>query len=469
MSDVQRVASSFRDPSGFLFRSSDGTLYRQINRVYEPHYRQLNESGLYQELIEHGLLVEHEEAPLDLRYSDDAAAVIRPRPIPFISHPYEWCFSQLYNAALLTLDIQQRALAKGMSLKDCSAYNVQFVGTHPVFIDTLSFEPFREGEPWIAYGQFCRHFLAPLALMAYRDAGLNSMLAQQLDGIPVELASRLLPLSTWAKLGLLFHVHLQGWIVTKYKRYELQEKSAPRAETTQTKSMTKTNMVALLDHLKSAVESLPAPHTDSLWSDYTATSTYSTAATQSKRQIVVEMIAHCAPKIVWDLGANTGAYSRLAADSGAYVVSVEGDPACVEANFRQCREKSTANVLPLRVDLANPSPTLGWAHEERNSLAERGPADLVLALALIHHLAIANNTPFDRVASFLRRLAPACIIEFVPKIDSQVQRLLASREDIFDNYTEQAFDEAFSKYFTVVDRQRIAETERILFLMRSTP
>ncbi len=192
------VAASFRDPSGFLF-SRNGALYRQINRVYADDYDHLISSGLYDQLVKSGLLIPHREVSEKPVYPELAVKVIQPELVPFISYPYEWSFSQLKDAALATLAIQKRSIKAGMSLKDASAYNIQFINGKPTLIDTLSFEIYKEGKPWDAYRQFCQHFLAPLALMARVDVRLGQLLRVFIDGIPLDLASRLLPASTRAK------------------------------------------------------------------------------------------------------------------------------------------------------------------------------------------------------------------------------------------------------------------------------
>ena len=183
MSSRGSLSSSFRDPSGFLF-VEDGSLYRQVNQVYRENYDHLIESGLYDALVSKGLLIPHKEASSDLARTDDAYKVLKPQPVPFISYPYEWCFSQLKDAALLTLQVQKTAIDFGATLKDASAYNVQFVGPKPVLIDTLSFEKYTEGQAWVPYRQFCQHFLAPLALMSCTDVRLSQLSRTYIDGVP---------------------------------------------------------------------------------------------------------------------------------------------------------------------------------------------------------------------------------------------------------------------------------------------
>lgn len=452
--------ASFRDPNGFVFRGGDGQLYRQVNHPAEADYRLLMDSGLYKELVSAGLLIEHDEAPLDQRLTDAASRVLRPRPVEFISYPYEWSFSQLQDAARLTLDIQRRALARGLVLKDASAYNVQFEGSQPVFIDTLSFEKYEEGSPWVAYGQFCRHFLAPLALMANTDVRLNRLLALYLDGVPLDLAARLLPWRSRFRPGLLMHLHLHAGSLKKHA-----DTSGPESATAARQPrLSKFGLQGLLDSLVRMVDKLSWTPAGTEWADYTTSHGYTATAYHHKHELVKGYLERVRPATVWDLGANVGEFSRLARDAGARTIAFDIDPACVEMNFRRCRQEKDRRLLPLCMDLTNPSPGLGWAHRERASLQERGPADLVMALALVHHLAIGNNLPFGHIADYFHRLGRYLIIELVPKDDPQVRRLLRSRRDIFTDYGAESFEAAFGRFFQRLDRQPIRDSGRVLYL-----
>lgn len=464
MADPYPLASSFRDPSGFLFRLDD-CLYRQVNRSYAENYDRLIESGLYRALSEAGRLVAHEEVAEDAHAPEPERAykVLRPELIPFISYPYEWSFSQLQDAALLTLEIQRRSLEAGMSLKDCSAYNVQFKDGRPIFIDTLSFEVYRQGEPWVAYRQFCQHFLAPLALMSRVDIRLSRLLRMYLDGIPLDLASRLLPRRTWLKLGLGIHIHLHAKSQSIFA--EKTEKPKRRA------AVSLNALRGLVDSLDSSVRKLKWRVGRTEWSDYYNELSYSGAEFDRKRKFVSEYLEQAKPSSVWDLGANTGRLSRLASERGIPTVAFDVDPACVEANRREVVRRGETRLLPLWLDLTNPSPGLGWAGAERMSLAERGPADLVMALALVHHLAIGNNVPLGDVAAYLSRLGRRLIIEFVPKSDPQVGRLLVVREDVFDTYTQADFETSFSRHFEIERSDSLQDGGRRLYMMkrRSSP
>ncbi len=453
----QLESGSFRDPGGFLFYRGD-ILYRQINADYRVHYDLLMESGLYQSLRDAGLLIAHQEVALRPARPESAYKIIQPEKIPFISYPYEWCFSQLKNAALATLAIQKRALRYGMSLKDASAYNIQFRNGRPVLIDTLSFEKYRQGEPWVAYRQFCQHFLAPLALMSHRDVRLSQLLRVHLDGIPLDLAASLLPFRTRFQLALGSHIHLHA---TTQRHFAKRAPARPRRS-----SLSLLSFLSLIDSLESAVNRLQWQPRGTEWSDYYDETNYSEAAFEEKQRLVGEWLNQINPRRVWDLGANQGVFSRLASGRGIEIIALDSDPAAVEKNYLTCLAKQETALLPLWLDLTNPSSGIGWENRERLSLIGRGPADLVLALALIHHLAISNNLPLRKIAEFLSRIGPSLILEFVPKNDSQVQKLLATRDDIFSEYTQEALEAEFGQYFTILASRPLGGSERTLYLMK---
>ncbi len=456
MGSSVRSGASFRDPSGFLF-VRDGTLFRQVNQSYRATFDQLEQSGLYAELVEAGLLIPHALADVAPAEPKAAALVLRPDPVAFISYPYEWSFSQLQDAALATLDIQQQALARGLSLKDASAYNIQFHRGRPVLIDTLSFEVYREGDPWVAYRQFCQHFLAPLALMSRRDIRLGQLLRLSIDGVSLDLAVRLLPWKARLNFGLLTHLYLHA---ASQRRFAGAEVRTARG----TRRVSRTGFLGLIDNLRRTVAGLRWDPGRTDWAEYETMHNYSPAALEAKRRLVAEYLERARPSSLWDLGANTGAFSRLASERGIATISFDVDPSAVETNYRSLRASGEANLLPLLIDLTNPSPAQGWHHAERLSLQQRGPADAVMALALVHHLAIGNNVPLPQVASFLADLGRWVIIEFVPKSDSQVKRLLAARDDIFSDYNVEGFERAFSGAFELRRHEPIAELERTLYL-----
>jgi hypothetical protein len=452
------LAASFRDPSGFLFTRA-GILYRQVNRAYAEDYSRLMESGLYEKLVRAGLLIPHAEVNVEPADPALAHKVIQPERVAFISYPYEWSFGMLKDAALATLTIQKRALKLGMSLKDASAYNIQFIHGKPVLIDTLSFETYREGQPWDAYRQFCQHFLAPLALISKRDARLGQLLRVHIDGIPLDLASNLLPFASRLNFGLLTHIHAHAAAQTKFS-----DSASRRVGESAKRQMGKNAFVGLIESLEGAVKKLDWKPAGTEWGNYYAITNYTDAAFEQKKKIIAEWLEQVKPASVWDLGANNGEFSRLASGRGVPTVAWDIDPSAVEQNYQKIKSEKEQNLLPLLLDLTNPSPALGWANEERESFGARGPAEMVFALALIHHLAIANNVPLSRLADFFAGISRWLVIEWVPKSDSQVQKLMRSRKDIFDGYTRAGFESAFEGRFHLLSAVEIPESERALYL-----
>jgi hypothetical protein len=453
-----RLNSSFRDPSGFLF-TQNGVVYRQVNQTYASEYNHLIESGLYESLIRDGLLIKHEEVKIEAPDLQNASKILMPEQLSFVSYPYEWCFSQLKDAALTTLTVQQRALDYGMSLKDSSGYNIQFLDGKPILIDTLSFAMYQEGLPWDAYRQFCQHFLAPLALMAIVDVRLSQMLRNYVDGIPLDLASQLLPWRTRLNPSLSMHIHIHASAQRRYADKKVEKSSVKR-------QMSKTQMLGLIDSLKSGVRKLDWHSSGTEWEDYYEKADHYTGeAVKHKREIVSGFLDHIQINRLWDLGANQGDYSRLASEQGIQTVAFDIDPGAVERNYIHVKETGETKLFPLILDLTNPSPSIGWNNQERMSLVERGPTDAVMALALIHHLAIGNNVPLFMIASLLHELGRWLIIEFVPKNDPQVEILLATREDIFFHYDESNFERIFGEKFNIVDSIQVRDTQRRIYLM----
>ena len=453
---IRDVPGSFRDPSGFMFYR-DGSFFRQINHVYKDNYDRLMNTGLYQSLVKENLLICHEEMDASYRETEKAYKIIKPIQIPFISYPYEWSFSQLKDAALATLKIQKQALDYGISLKDASAFNIQFLEGKPVFIDTLSFEKYKIGEPWVAYKQFCQHFLAPLSLMSFKDIRLSQLLRVFIDGLPLDLASSLLPWRTYLKYNLSLHIHLHAKSQNYYSNKTITSTKKP--------TISRNSFLGLIDSLETTIKNLKWQPKGTEWGDYYSDTNYSSSDFQRKKEIVDEFLNRANPEIVWDLGANTGVFSRVSSKQGKLTISFDIDPAAVEKNYLEAQKNNEEDILPLVLDLSNPSSGIGWNHTERMSLVCRAPADTVQALALIHHLAISNNLPLKKIASFFFDISNSLIIEFVPKTDSQVQRLLATREDIFVDYTQEAFESEFKAYFRIVDSKKISESERTIYFM----
>lgn len=453
------LESSFRDPNGFIF-TQNGVVYRQINHSYQADYTCLMASGLYAYLTEKRWLLAHETVEFDeilLPFSDVSNPVYKticPEQMSFISYPSSWSFGMLKDAALLTLKIQKAALKHGMILKDASAYNVQFRGSQPVFIDTLSFEKYHEGMSWAAYGQFCRHFLAPLALMKYTDISLNSLFITQLDGVSLPLAAKLLPFKTRLSLNLYLHIHLHANTQIKFQDKKVNTKA----------SLSLQKLNNLIQSLEDTIKSLDWKPQNTEWFDYYDKSV-SDAYYEHKSALIDAFLATIKPHTLLDLGANDGTFSKIAAKYAHEILSFDIDPACVELNYQRLKKEKNRQITPLIVNILNPEPSIGWNNTERPRLFERTNCDTIMALALIHHLCISNNTPLSKIAEFFSLYCQNLIIEFVPKSDEKVQILLQNRPDIFNDYTLEGFKTAFSTYFAIQKMIEIEPTHRVLFLM----
>lgn len=448
---------SFRDPAGIVFRLAD-KLYRQVNLCYREQYTALMVSGLYGELTERKLLITHREV-VENGFDNQSYLVLAPTLIPLVSYPYEWCFGQLKDAALVTLRIHRLALERGMILKDASAYNIQFINGNATHIDTLSFDFYRDGEPWVAYGQFCRHFLAPLFLMAYADIRLSQLLRVYIDGIPLDLASKLL--GGKGGFAAKAHIHWHSKAIARHAR----SGQSPHAHTRKGQ-ISKFQMTAMIDSLIRIVERLQLRGIQTEWGDYYARTNYSDSASDNKKEIVAEYLTRISPSVTWDFGANDGTYTRLAlSGANAFAAAFDIDPIAVERNYVVVR-RSGENMLPLLLDLTNPSPSIGFAGWERGALDMRQRPDCILMLAVIHHLSISNNLPLGMVAKWIASLCNNLIIEFVPKSDSQVQVLLATRDDIFPDYTERGFEAAFGVWFNVTEKKAVTDSDRVVYWMR---
>jgi hypothetical protein len=436
--------SSFRDPAGSVFYKN-GEVFRLVNESYLIHYQKLMASGLYAKLVEKKLLIPHTETSKN-------PLILKPEKVPFISYPHEWSFSQLKEAALVILEVQSIAIEFGMHLKDSNAYNIQFYEGRAILIDTLSLETKTDTIPWVAYRQFCQHFLGPLAVQAYVDWRLKNLSLAHIDGLPLDLIVRLLPILKLLKPSLLIHLLLHSKFQNITDRH-------PRAGMAK---QSKNAMQALISSLKTAVSRINWKFPKTAWQDYRDNDSYSSQAFYHKELIVKEYLSLTSPEIVWDLGANEGYFSQIAKKFSKEVVALDSDPVCID----RLSNKDTS-ILPLLMDLTAPTPSFGWGENERKSLAERGPADLLMALALVHHLRITEGIPFLRIAEYFHRICHYLIIEFIPLNDKKSVQINSVNRVGRDSYNEEIFKNDFSNYFKIKQRNQIMDSGRVLFLMEA--
>ncbi|MBI1779761.1 MAG: SAM-dependent methyltransferase [Sphingobacteriales bacterium] len=456
MNNLPAHPSSFKDPAGFMF-VADGIYYRQVNIFGSEDYSLLMSSGLYEKLISKNRLIRHTEIDNIKSEASQWFKTLQPEQLPFISYPYEWSFDQLKDAALLTLTIQKEALNHGMTLKDATPFNVQWLNGKAIFIDTLSFEKHKDGEPWIAYKQFCECFLASLLLMHYRNNELNKLLVSFPNGIPTPIVSSLLPFKTKLNLNLYLHIHLQA---------KMQKKGADDKQQNK-RSLSTTQLVNIIESLRNLIKKLSPVSAKTTWNNYYDETILSNAYLQHKQELAKSFLSAIQFNSLIDLGANKGEFSLLFKDKAAKIVAADFDAACINELYLHIKSQKLNNIFPLVIDLANPSPAIGWANEERNSFWNRVNTDVIMALALIHHLAISFNISFAMMAELFSQKTNYLLIEFVPKHDPKVQQLLSHRKDVFDHYTQTDFEQSFSVYFQVLKKETIQTTDRILYLMKT--
>lgn len=452
--------ASFRDPSGFVY-AARGNYYRQVNRSYAEDYDLLMSSGLYQKLTDKQLLIPHTEVGDEPEPFPDLYRTLLPRQLSFISYPYEWSFDQLKDAALLTLRILKIAVSYGMILKDATPYNVQFQGSSPVFIDTLSFEKYDPDKPWIAYRQFCECFLYPLLLEHYAHIDAQRLLSVYLDGIPAKTVATLLPARCRFKLGIWLHVYLQLAVSNRANT------RSNRKETTAT-HFSKEKMLRLIGHLRSIIKDLHInAGTKSTWNNYYAETILSQNYLKEKEKVFRSFLDDIQPGSLLDIGCNDGYFSLIGAEKSSRVMAADFDSQCINRLYLSLKETPDKNVTPLIIDLSNPSPAIGFRNAERQSFAERSAADTVIALALIHHLVLSKNIPLPDVARQLSELTKnQLIIEFVPLEDEKSKQLIAQKTVYHLPYDVQAFEHHFSPWFEIEKRQIIPGTERVLYRLK---
>ncbi|WP_433653688.1 class I SAM-dependent methyltransferase [Micromonospora zamorensis] len=464
--EVRPEPASFRDPANRVFHVGDEVLRGLDTRAAE-HWRALTGSRFFPALVAAGKVCATEDAPSTLVPAATGApwaTVLRHERIPFVSHPYEWSFSMLRDAALLHVEVLRAALGEGFTTKDGSAYNLQWHGTEPVFIDIGSFEPVRDGEPWAGYRQFCQTMLYPLMLTAHLGVDFQPWLRARVDGIEADELRPLFGGARRLRPGVLTHLHLHG---------AMQQRNAAAStsdvrDQLRAAGFSRDLLLATVRGIEKLVRKLDHRPAGTHWSDYQRTCGYSARDRVAKEQFVAASVAAGArPRLVLDLGANDGRYSRLAAGHADYVVAVEQDPAVVDELYRKLRSEGQRRILPLVLDLADPSPGGGWRGVERAGFAERASADVVLALAVVHHLAIGRNVPLPEIVDWLAGLtAPggAVVVEFVHPDDPMASRLLANKPTgLFPDYRRDTFETLLAARGRITERLELPSGTRTLY------
>jgi hypothetical protein len=449
--------SSYRDPSGFVFQVN-GVYHRQVNLSYAADYMLLMDSGLYATLLAKGWLIAHQEIAADLTGTADWYKTLLPAQLGLITYPYEWGFAQLKDAALHTLSILALSIQKGMILKDATPFNIQFIQGKPVFIDTLSFEKYDASLPWVAYRQFCECFLFPLYLEHYCGIGLNKTLTAYPDGIPADVTARLLPRKSRLNIGALMHVHLPNMVKTR--------NGAPQGRPPAFSQQKLTNLIQHLESIIKKLKTRVAAY--STWSNYYEGTILSRSYLEEKEKVFRQFLEGLHFHTAIDMGANDGHFSLILSENvNASILALDADATCIDRLYHSVREKKVDNILPLCIDLQHPSPALGFRNKERSSFSDRFRGELVVALALIHHLVLSGNIPIADVAGYLSELTTDwLIIEFVPIEDRKAQELIHHKHRWHQPYDVPSFEQNFLLYFSIGKKNKVPGTERILYLMK---
>lgn len=455
------------DPGSFRDRDSrvlvkDDRIFRVLSPRASANWDRLRSSQFFHRLLESNKIVatwEADESHVPTSTATDRwCRVLEHERIPFLSYPYEWTFSMLKRAALLQLEILVESIAANLWLQDASSYNIQWFGTQPVFIDIGSFEEYPEGEPWVGYNQFCQLFLYPLMLTAYRGVSYQPLLRGTIDGIDPEFMRNLMSMRDLLRRGVFTNVVMQSHLNRAARDSNFSIRSTVREM-----RFPKESLLNLLNQLRNLVSSLEWNPRKSVWSDYEETHQYPADDQDFKSKFVVDIAASRKPALVWDLGSNTGSYSLLVAPHADYVIGIEADTVAVEKFYRRLIDANVGNVLPLVNNLADPSPSLGWRGAERAPLTSRGQPDLILCLALVHHMVLAANVPMVEFLNWLGSFRADVVFEFVTRQDPMVKRLLLNKRDSYTDYGLSLIEEQLTGVFNVSSKAVLPSGTRHLY------
>ena len=451
---------SFRDRDGRIYLHGE-RIFRGLSESALKNFRVVSKTTFYRKFSESGSLVrtaelDGKENPLPEQTQRQWVGFLEHERVEIISYPYEWTFGMLKAAALLQLQLTEAAIGEGFTLKDATPYNVQFVGAKPVFIDIPSFEPLVEGAPWSAYRQFCEMFLFPLMLQAYKGVPFQPFLRSRIDGVDVQTAGRLFGFRDRFRKGVMAHVWLQAKLDRRYGGSSENVRSSLKSA-----GFNRELILVNIRKLKKLVHRLQWEGDGSEWGDYTGFHNYSDDDHARKEEFVARCVQDAKPGTVWDIGCNTGQFSRIAAQHCRQVVATDIDHFAVERLYRDPR--TPANVLPLVQNVADPSPNWGWRNRERRDLQYRSQPDMVLCLALIHHVVITANIPLAEFIDWLAGLSGQLVIEYVSRADDKVQTLLRNKEDKYWDYHRDYLEQQLERHFRIRKRIELREGQRLLY------
>jgi SAM-dependent methyltransferase len=456
---------SFRDRDGRIYRHAD-RIIRGVSEAALEEFRKLEATAFYRKFLEKGKLVSSEvlppdRVPLPREVKDQWAGFIEHQRIPVISYPYEWTFGMLRDAALLQLDLVEAAILEGMSLKDATPYNIQFLDGSPVFIDIPSFETPPDGAPWVGYRQFCEMFLFPLMLQSYKGIHFQPLMRASIDGIGVQTAARLFGFRDRFRSGVTTHVWLQAKLDSRYGGTRQNVRSDLKSA-----GFNKELILANVRKLRKLVTKLSWKGEGSEWGGYEEFHNYSESDHERKEVFIADCVADSGADLVWDIGCNTGQFSKIAAQHATHVLAMDLDHFAVERLYREVTNKELTGILPLVQNIADPSPSWGWRNRERLDLQARTRPDLLLCLALVHHVVISANIPMEEFISWLSEQSDQLVFEYVSRSDDKVRTLLRNKEDKYSDYSRERLESALGGHYEVIRQQSLESGNRHLYWCR---
>jgi SAM-dependent methyltransferase len=466
MHEIQLEPGSYQDRDNRVFYC-DQRVFRVLGQEAYEHWKRLSTSQFFNTLVAENKIVsswltQNLELP-QLLVNRVEVALLEHERVPFISYPYEWCFGMLKDAALLQLELLTNALSEGMILKDASPYNIQWTGTHPIFIDVLSFEPLSKGSPWLGYHQFCCLFLYPLLLQAYKNISFHPWLRGNLQGILLDDMYRLLSFYDYWRPGILTQVVLPFLFQSSFSPQEAKQSDTNLLQPFQSLEDTRPLIQKMSVKLRTLIQRMHWTPNSGGWKNYVDSHSYTDSDWQQKTEFVTAIIQERSWDTVWDFGCNTGHFSRIAAKNARYVLALDADHSSIEVLYRSLKTSDNKKILPLVFNITDPSPGLGWQGLERSPLWERGKPDLIMCLALIHHIIIQNNIPMDSFIEWLSKFNAALIIEFVSKADPMVSHMLQYKLDQYADYDHSYFEYCLLQHFEVRRTVVLAGQTRTLY------